>query len=128
MIGERGKQDERGVRGGDGEEEEEEAHPRQKLERKRDHVFVFLSLRRHDDSARLPKLCLDLNRSRLEKYLLCPADSAEIFYRSRGIFLEGYIDSLLRRHFFLVRLANEYHCRNCIANQYEIFMPESVVY
>lgn len=106
-----------------GEEEEEAAHPRQKLSREDEAAFLHPppSCRR-PDSARLPKLCLDLNRSRLEKYLLCPADSPEIFHRSRGIFLEGYIDSLLRRLFLLARLASEYHCRNCIANQYKVFI------
>lgn len=108
------------------EEEQEEAHPRQELVRRRDHVLVSSSLHHHRNSVRLPKLCLDLNRSRLEKYLLCPANSPEIFHRSQGIFLEGYIDSLLRRRFFLVRLASEYHCRNCIANQYKLLYNESI--
>lgn len=114
------------------EEVEEEEKKKRRGEKKlildkssREDEATFLhppSSCRHPDSARLPKLCLDLNRSRLEKYLLCPADSPEIFHRTRGIFLEGYIDSLLRRLFLLVRLASEYHCRNCIANQYKVFI------
>jgi len=111
-------------------------------ERERDRVPVlssFLSLPPRD-SARLPKLCLDLNRSRLEKYL--PASplpsppsrraricSPEIFQRLS----EGYIPRGLqrfslrsRRAVSLPRDPPEYRRGNCIADRYEPLCIEFV--
>lgn len=76
VIGERGKQ-----------KRERRREKSLSWTRKDETTFSFLPrIHRHRDSARLPKLCLDLNRSRLEKYLPCLKILRKYFNDSEGYF------------------------------------------
>lgn len=84
--------------------------------KRRDHVLVSSSHTSPSRFGTLAKTLLRFKSVAFGKVPILPENPPKVFQRSQGIFLKSYVDFLLRQCFFLVRLANEYHCRNCIAN------------
>lgn len=129
MIGERGKR-----------EEMQRKKKRLILIETRDRVPVPSSSPRchRHDSARLPKLCLDLNRSVWKSTYSAPFTPLAVAISSPEIFqrLPGIYSSRVTTIFFYVptrravslsrNLPGEYYCRNCIADQYKSLCIEFV--
>jgi len=79
----------------------------QKLTKRRNHVLVSSSLScQSRDSACLPKLCLNLNRSHLEKYLYSTLRILQKYFTDRREYFSRVTSILSYRLFLLVRLAN----------------------
>lgn len=111
VIGERGKQKKEGRRRREKKREELILD-----KKRRDHVLVSSSHTSPSRFGTLAKTLLRFKSVPFGKVPILPENPPKVFQRSRGIFLKSYVDFLLRQCFFLVRLASEYHCRNCIAN------------
>lgn len=88
--------------------------------RRRDHVLVSSS---HTSPSRFDTLAKTLLRFKSVPFGKAPtlfANPLKVFQRSRGIFLQSYVDFLSPMLFSYGRLASKNHCRNCITNQYKL--------